>query len=326
MRPRENCCRCSGGRPPVATRRSRANAAGPAAHRRALSDDLCRSRARCLSQRARRARPPRGTDRDAHLPRGRGSASQAAVLGARAGRAKGRRLVLELGDGGAARPQAGDHHDPNRRGCGRGSARRGPCRQPRQAGRKRDGVFDARPRPRRQAPRTVAGDRAAHRSHCRVVGPGQSVLVVAFSELESAAKPLGMRLMPVRVVRPQDLDAAFATIAAQRPDALLVPAYLVLVTERARIAAFAAASRLPAVYSQDEFVAVGGLASYGVDLPRLAARAAGYVDRILKGTNAADLPIEQPTLFRMTINLKAAKALGLTIPPSLLARADEVIE
>jgi putative tryptophan/tyrosine transport system substrate-binding protein len=149
---------------------------------------------------------------------------------------------------------------------------------------------------------------------------------LAFSELESAAKPLGMRLMPVRVVRPQDLDAAFATIAVQRPDALLVPAYLVLVTERARIAAFAAASRLPAVYSQDEFVAVGGLASYGVDLPRLAARAASYVDRILKGTNPADLPVEQPTLFRMTINLKAAKALGLTISPTLLARADEVIE
>jgi putative ABC transport system substrate-binding protein len=100
----------------------------------------------------------------------------------------------------------------------------------------------------------------------------------------------------------------------------------VLVTERARIAAFAAASRLPAVYSQDEFVQVGGLASYGVDLPRLAARAASYVDRILKGTNPADLPVEQPTLFRMTINLKAAKALGLTISPTLLARADEVIE
>jgi putative tryptophan/tyrosine transport system substrate-binding protein len=149
---------------------------------------------------------------------------------------------------------------------------------------------------------------------------------LAFSELESAAKPLGMRLIPVPVVRPQDLDAAFATIAVQRPDALLVPAYLVLVTERARIAAFAAASRLPAVYSQDEFVPVGGLASYGVDLPRLAARAAAYVERILKGTNPADLPVEQPTLFRMAINLKAAKALGLTISPTLLARADDVIE
>ena len=80
------------------------------------------------------------------------------------------------------------------------------------------------------------------------------------------------------------------------------------------------------MYSQDEFVQVGGLASYGVDLPRLAARAASYVDRILKGTNPADLPVEQPTLFRMTINLKAAKTLGLTIPPTLLARADEVIE
>ena len=90
--------------------------------------------------------------------------------------------------------------------------------------------------------------------------------------------------------------------------------------------AFAAEKRLPTVYSQDEFVEVGGLASYGIDLSGVAARAAVYSDKILKGAKPAELPIEQPTAFRLTINLKAAKALGLSIPPTLLARADEVIE
>jgi putative ABC transport system substrate-binding protein len=156
--------------------------------------------------------------------------------------------------------------------------------------------------------------------------PNNPYSALAFRELETAAGPLGIRLTAVRVARPQDLDGAFMAIAAQRPDAMLVPAYLVLVAERARITAFAAENGLPTVYSQDEFVEAGGLASYGVDLPRLSARAATYVDRILKGAKPADLPVEQPTLFRLTINLKAARELGLDIPPTLLARADEVIE
>jgi putative ABC transport system substrate-binding protein len=156
--------------------------------------------------------------------------------------------------------------------------------------------------------------------------PDNPYSTLAFRELEGAAGALGIRLTAVPVARAQDLDAAFASITAHHPDALLVPAYLVLVPERARIAAFATKNRLPAVYSQDEFVEVGGLVSYGIDLSRISARAAAYIDKILKGAKPADLPVEQPTMFRLTINLKAAKALGLAIPPTLLARADEVIE
>jgi putative ABC transport system substrate-binding protein len=156
--------------------------------------------------------------------------------------------------------------------------------------------------------------------------PDNPYSALAFGELERAAGPLGIRLIAVRVAKPQDLDTAFAATAAALPDALLVPAYLVLVAERERIVGFAAEKRLPTVYSQDEFVEAGGLASYGIDLPRLAARAAVYIDKILKGARPAELPVEQPTVFRLTINLKTAKAIGVDFSPSLLARADEVIE
>jgi putative ABC transport system substrate-binding protein len=156
--------------------------------------------------------------------------------------------------------------------------------------------------------------------------PGNPYSALAFRELERAAGPLGIRLTAVRAATREELDSAFAELAGDPPDALLVPAYLVLVAERARIAIFAAQRRLPTVYSQDEFVEAGGLASYGIDLPSVAARAAAYVDRILKGAKPAELPVEQPTVFKLTINLKAAKALGLAIPSTLLARADEVIE
>jgi putative ABC transport system substrate-binding protein len=152
--------------------------------------------------------------------------------------------------------------------------------------------------------------------------PDNPYSALAFGELERAAGPLGIRLTAVRVAKSQDLDTAFVAIAAAVPDALLVPAHLVLVAERERIVRFA----VPTVYSQDEFVEAGGLASYGIDLPRVAERAAVYIDKTLKGARPAELPIEQPTVFRLTLNLRAAKALGLTIPPTLLARADEVIE
>jgi len=159
-----------------------------------------------------------------------------------------------------------------------------------------------------------------------LLDPDNPYSALAFRELEGAAGPLGISLSTVRVAQPGDLDSAFRAIASHRPDALLVPAYLVLIAERARIAAFAAENRLPAVYSQDEFVEVGGLASYGIDLPGLATRAAVYVGKILKGAKPSNLPVEQPTMFRLVLNLKAAKALGIAIPPTLLARADEVIE
>jgi putative ABC transport system substrate-binding protein len=156
--------------------------------------------------------------------------------------------------------------------------------------------------------------------------PGNPYSALAFRELERAAGPLGIRLTAVTAATREDLDSALAAITLDPPDALLVPAYLVLVAERARIAIFAAQRQLPTVYSQEEFVEAGGLASYGIDLPSVAARAAAYVDRILKGAKPAEPPVEQPTVFKLTINLQAAKALGLTLPPTLLARADEVIE
>jgi ABC-type uncharacterized transport system substrate-binding protein len=149
---------------------------------------------------------------------------------------------------------------------------------------------------------------------------------LATRTIEASAGPLGIRVLRHRIAKAADLDQAFAAIAADLADALLVPAYLVLVAERDRIVTFAATHRLPASYSQEEFVRAGGLMSYGIDYPALYARAATYVDKILKGAKPADLPVEQPTKFHLSINLKTAKSLGLTIPPGVLLRADEVIE
>jgi putative ABC transport system substrate-binding protein len=111
-----------------------------------------------------------------------------------------------------------------------------------------------------------------------------------------------------------------------RAGALTVLGSNMFLTERRRLVDLAAKNRLPAVYPQREFVDAGGLMAYGPDLADVFRRAATYVDRILKGARPADLPVEQPTKFELVINLKAAKALGLTIPPSLLARADHVVE
>jgi putative tryptophan/tyrosine transport system substrate-binding protein len=149
---------------------------------------------------------------------------------------------------------------------------------------------------------------------------------LATRQIENAAGLMGVNLVRLRVAQRADLDHAFQALAADRPDALLVPAYLILVEQRQRIVAFAATQRLPAIYSQDEFVHAGGLISYGIAQDSLYRRAATYVDKILKGERPSELPIEQPTTFKLVINLKTAKALGLEVPPMLLARADEVIE
>ena len=112
----------------------------------------------------------------------------------------------------------------------------------------------------------------------------------------------------------------------KRPDALLVPGDRVFLTNRVRIVQFAAQRRLPGMYAYRELVEAGGLISYGPNYAAMHRRAAYYVDRILKGTKPGDLPVEQPTKFELVINLKTAKALGLTVPDTLLARADDVIE
>jgi putative ABC transport system substrate-binding protein len=143
---------------------------------------------------------------------------------------------------------------------------------------------------------------------------------------EVAARALGVRLQFVEARGPADLDRAFSDMTRARAGALTVLTSVMFVNERRRLVDLAAKNRLPAVYAQREFVDTGGLMAYGPNLADLFRRAATYVDKILKGAKPGDLPVEQPTKFELAINLKTAKALGLTMPPSLLQRADEVIQ
>jgi putative ABC transport system substrate-binding protein len=143
---------------------------------------------------------------------------------------------------------------------------------------------------------------------------------------EVAARALGVRPQFVEARGPADFDRAFSDMTRARAGALTVLASTMLTNERRRLVDLAAKNRLPAVYPWREAVDAGGLMSYGANIPDLFRRAATYVDRILKGAKPGDLPVEQPTKFELVINLKTAKALGLTIPPSLLQRADEVIQ
>ena len=143
---------------------------------------------------------------------------------------------------------------------------------------------------------------------------------------ESAARKLGVTLQTQEVREPGEFEGAFVAMRKGRPDALIVLSDSLFTNQRARILELAAKSRLPAVYDVRLFPESGGFMSYGPNIADLFRRAATYVDKILKGAKPGDLPIEQPTKFELVINLKTAKALGLTIPQSLLARADEVIQ
>ena len=143
---------------------------------------------------------------------------------------------------------------------------------------------------------------------------------------EVTGRALGVRLQFVEARGPADFDRAFSDMTRARAGALTVLPSDMFVNERGRLVDLAAKNRLPAVYPWREFVDAGGLMAYGPNIADLYRRAATYVDKILKGRKPADLPVEQPTKFELVINLKAAKALGLTIPPSVLARADQVIE
>jgi putative tryptophan/tyrosine transport system substrate-binding protein len=143
---------------------------------------------------------------------------------------------------------------------------------------------------------------------------------------EVAARGLGVRLQFVEARGPEDFDRAFSDMTGARAGALTVLTSSMFFGERRRLVDLAAKHRLPAVYQWREFVDAGGLMSYGPNRPDWYRRAATYVDKILKGAKPADLPVEQPTKFELVINLKTAKALGLTIPQSLLQRADQVIE
>jgi putative ABC transport system substrate-binding protein len=149
---------------------------------------------------------------------------------------------------------------------------------------------------------------------------------LAWGETQGAARVLGVTLQAHEVRGPNDFAEAFARIARERPDAILVLEDALTLQHRKEIGNFATQERLPGVFAVKELAEAGGLMSYGPRFPDMYRRAASYVDKILKGANPADLPVEQATKFELVINLKTAKALGLTIPASLLARADEVIE
>jgi putative ABC transport system substrate-binding protein len=145
-------------------------------------------------------------------------------------------------------------------------------------------------------------------------------------ELEVAARALGLQLRPAEVRGSKELDSAFSAMITGRAEALIGLQQPTLDSLRARIVELAAKNRLPAMYPNSEYVEVGGLMSYAADIVAMFRRAATYVDKILKGTKPADLPVEQPTKFELIINLKTAKQIGLTIPPNVLARADKVIK
>jgi len=149
---------------------------------------------------------------------------------------------------------------------------------------------------------------------------------IVFKETQAAGRTLGIEVHSLEVRGPDDLDGAFAAARQQHPDALISVEDPLTFTYRKRIADFAVAEQLPSLHGFSEEVKAGALISYGANQPDLIRRAAGYVDKILKGAKPADLPVQQPTTFELVINLKTAKALGLTIPESFLLRADEVIE
>ena len=156
--------------------------------------------------------------------------------------------------------------------------------------------------------------------------PANPFHALAIKEVKGAARSLGVELQLLEARGPEEFDGAFAAMTKERAGALLVMADSMFILHRTRLADLVARSRLPAAYGVRENVEAGGLMSYGPSVPDLFRRAATYVDKILKGAKPEDLPVEQPTKFELVINVKTAKALGLTIPQSLMVRADEVIQ
>ena len=150
--------------------------------------------------------------------------------------------------------------------------------------------------------------------------------VLDYNQTEGAARSLGLQLQSVEAARAEDLDRSFAAITEERAQALVVPSpNPVTYANRGRIVSFVQRNRLPSMYTVREYVDEGGLMSYGPSIADLFRRSAIFVDKVLKGVKPADLPVEQPNKFELVINLRTAKALGLTISPSLLRRADDVI-
>jgi putative ABC transport system substrate-binding protein len=158
-----------------------------------------------------------------------------------------------------------------------------------------------------------------------LVNVGNPITLLDMGEVEAAAGTLGLTVVRVEIRGTEDIAPAFEALKA-RADALYVPSDPLVGTHRIRIITLALAARVPAIYGSREYVEVGGLISYGPNFPDLFRRGADYVDKILRGAKPGEIPVEQPTNFEFAINLTTAKALGLEVPPQLLARANEVIE
>ncbi len=159
-----------------------------------------------------------------------------------------------------------------------------------------------------------------------IYNPENQGSVLALEETKRWAQPLGVTVEPHRLRGPHDIDETFGAIVRSRPDAIMTTADPLIAAYRTRIVEFAAKHRFPAMYPGKEYVDAGGLMFYGGSIPEMYRRAAVYVDRIRRGAKPSELPVEQPIKFDMIINMRTARALGLTIPTSLRLRADQVIE
>ena len=156
--------------------------------------------------------------------------------------------------------------------------------------------------------------------------PGNVLAELNLRDVQEAARTIGLQIHVLNASTSREIDAVFATLARERPDALFVAADGFFTSRRMQFVTLAARGRIPAAYSQRDYVAAGGLMSYGTDIADRFRQAGVYTGKILNGAKPADLPVVQPTKFELVINLKTAKALGLTIPETLLATADEVIQ
>ena len=159
-----------------------------------------------------------------------------------------------------------------------------------------------------------------------LLNPNNSTFPVVLASIQEAANKAGITVLPAEARNPQEVEGAFDRMAEARAEAVIVAVDPFFLTQRQRIAELAVGAKLPSMFGNREYTAAGGLMSYGESLREFYRRSAFYVDKIIKGAKPADLPVEQPTKFELVINLKIANALGLAVPPTLLARADEVIE